>query len=115
MQHSKEQMGEVFKALGDPVRLGILRLLPDTDDCCCAVYNVSELAEELGVSQPTVSHHLKILKHAGIVHCSRMCRDVYYWIDRPVLEATLEHFGTAVVDPRQYKEKKKQNDNEVAS
>ena len=114
MQNTPEQMGEVFKALGDPVRLGILRLLPDTDDCCCAVYNVSELAEELGVSQPTVSHHLKILKHAGIVHCSRMCRDVYYWIDRPALESTMAEFGDAIVDPRQYKNTEKQAPHEDA-
>jgi predicted aldo/keto reductase-like oxidoreductase len=51
----------LFKALGDPLRLRILNLLP-TEQVCEDVCNVSELSEELGVSQPTVSHHLKILK-----------------------------------------------------
>ena len=46
------------------------------------MYNVSELAEELGVGQSTVSHHLGILKAAGLVGCQKMCRDVYYWVDR---------------------------------
>ena len=74
-----------FKALGDPLRLKILNLLP-LEQRCEDMYNVSELSQELGVSQPTVSHHLKILKDAGLVNCARTCRDVYYWIDRQVLE-----------------------------
>ena len=102
MQAIPDHMSDVFKALGDPLRLGILRLLPDSD-CCSAVYNVSELAEELGVSQPTVSHHLKLLKHAGVVRCSRMCRDVYYWIDREALDAALREFSITVVDPHESK------------
>ena len=82
-----------YKALGDPLRLRILNLLP-MEEKCEDMYNVSELSEELGVSQPTVSHHLKILKDAGLVTCKRMCRDVYYWINRDVLKAA----GKALAD-----------------
>ena len=78
-----------FKALSEPARLRILELLPVTQDCE-SVYNVSELAEELGIPQPTVSHHLKILYQAGLVHSARMCRDVYYWIDQPAVESALD-------------------------
>ena len=81
-----------FKALGDPLRLKILNLLP-LEQRCEDVYNVSELSQELGVSQPTVSHHLKILKAAGLVICARTCRDVYYWIDRQVLEDCARALG----------------------
>ena len=77
-----------LKALADPVRMGILELLPGKPECR-DVYNVSELAGELGVSQSTVSHHLGILKSADLVRCQRMCRDVYYWVDREAVRACL--------------------------
>jgi ArsR family transcriptional regulator, arsenate/arsenite/antimonite-responsive transcriptional repressor len=77
-------LGSIFKALGDPLRLRILNLLP-LKDRCKDVYNVSELARTLGVSQPTISHHLQILRRAQIVQSRRMCHDIYYWINRAVL------------------------------
>ena len=83
---SHARLAEVFKALSEPARLRILELLPLTNDCA-SVYNVSELAEELGIPQPTVSHHLQVLYRAGLVQSARMCRDVYYWIDQPALDA----------------------------
>jgi DNA-binding transcriptional ArsR family regulator len=73
-----------LKALSDRVRLRILELLPTKNECP-DVYNVSELATELRLSQPTVSHHLAILKRAGIVKSEKMCRDVYHWVDRSAL------------------------------
>jgi ArsR family transcriptional regulator len=91
-----DALDELFKALGDPLRLRIMRLLPAVDRCG-EVCNVSELADELGVSQPNVSHHLKILKHAGVVRCRKMCRDVYYWIDREALERAFEELTTKIV------------------
>jgi ArsR family transcriptional regulator len=68
----------VFKALSDPFRLKILNLLPDTPDCE-NVYNVNELIEELGGSQPNMSHHLKILKETGLVLGKKMCCSVYFY------------------------------------
>jgi DNA-binding transcriptional ArsR family regulator len=44
---------------------------------------VSQLAEDLGIPQPTLSHHLRVLRQAGLVSYKRMCRDVYYWLDEP--------------------------------
>lgn len=67
-------------AVGDPVRLRILRLLPQTADCQYG-NNVSNLAKRLELSQPTVSHHLRVLRQAGFVSYRKMCRDVFYWID----------------------------------
>jgi ArsR family transcriptional regulator len=76
-----ESLALVHKALGDIARLRILRLLPrDTSDCN-ALYNVNELGEELGIPQPTVSHHLKILKHAGLIRYVKKCSSVYYHLD----------------------------------
>ena len=90
---SASDLVRVFKALGEPVRLQILRLLPLTDASCEDVYNVSELAETLGLAQPTVSHHLCVLKKAGLVRCRKMCRDKYYWVDRQALDTALSAFN----------------------
>lgn len=92
---------EQIKALGDPVRLRMVALLP-TRPNCPDVYNVSELAEELGLAQPTVSHHLKVLKQARLVRCRKMCRDVYYWVDRAAYTELLRHLrGLVQRGPRQ--------------
>jgi ArsR family transcriptional regulator len=94
-----DQLSLQFKALGDPLRLRILQLLPDAPRCE-DVYNVSELAEELHVAQPTASHHLRILRQAGLVQAEKMCRDVYYWVDRAALEAVSQALLTNVVRTR---------------
>lgn len=51
----------IFKALGDENRIRILRLLRGGEKCAC------KLLEELNISQPTLSHHMKILCDSGIV------------------------------------------------
>lgn len=94
---SEDDLASQLKAIADPARLRILRLLPQTDDCK-HVYNVSELAEEIGLSQPTVSHHLAVLREAGLVNSRRMCRDVYYWLEPVALRALLDHVG-GMVEP----------------
>ena len=57
-----ENYAEIFKALAHPIRLKIVCGLMNKDEC-----NVSLMVEKLGVPQPTVSQHLNILKHAGII------------------------------------------------
>jgi len=56
---------KVFKALGDKNRLRILKMLQQKNMCVC------EIAETLGITQPSVSKHLSILKDAGLVTDSR--------------------------------------------
>lgn len=67
-------------AIGDPTRLAILRILP-TEPTCEKVCNVSKIAERIGLSQPAASHHLRILRQAGIITNRKMCRDMIYWVD----------------------------------
>jgi ArsR family transcriptional regulator len=68
-----------FTALADPVRLQVLSILAaDTAGEVC----VCDFVEPLGKSQPTVSHHLKILAGAGLVHGDRRGKWVYYSLDR---------------------------------
>jgi len=52
---------EIFKALGDKSRLLILDMLSCGEMCAC------DIMEGLNLSQPTISHHMKILQHAGLV------------------------------------------------
>ena len=73
-------------ALGDPVRLEILRLLP-IEPTCNNACNVSKIAEQIGLSQPATSHHLRILRQAGIILNQRKCRDMIYWIDQEATSA----------------------------
>jgi len=66
-----------FAALGDPVRLRLLSLLATAPEgCVCAC----DLVEPVGRSQPTVSHHLKILREAGLVTSERRGVNIWYGV-----------------------------------
>ena len=73
---------EVFKALGDPHRVRIVSLLAASDDAVC----VCDLTPALGISQPTVSHHLKKLLTAGLIRRERRGTWSYYSLDRQAIE-----------------------------
>ncbi|HEY0614400.1 MAG TPA: metalloregulator ArsR/SmtB family transcription factor [Candidatus Elarobacter sp.] len=64
----------LFKALGDPHRLRMLATLARASDEVC----VCDFTGALPLEQPTVSHHLKILRDAGLVACERRGTWVYY-------------------------------------
>ncbi len=73
------ELAHGFTALADPVRLRVLSILaaaPDGEVCVC------DFVEPLGKSQPTVSHHLKILSEAGLVHGDRRGKWVWYSLNR---------------------------------
>ena len=86
----------VFAALGEPTRLRIMQILP-REPICEQMYNVIEIAEELGLTQPTISHHLKILAEAGLVQCRRQCNSLYFYVDQDAvvgwLKETRAKFG----------------------
>lgn len=64
----------LFKALADPHRLTILATLARAEDEVC----VCDFTSGLPLNQPTVSHHLRILRDAGLVNCERRGTWVYY-------------------------------------
>jgi ArsR family transcriptional regulator, arsenate/arsenite/antimonite-responsive transcriptional repressor len=68
----RERLAAQFKALSDPTRLAIVNQLASAEECC--VCNL----EPLGLSQPTISHHLKILREAGLVESTRRGTWAYY-------------------------------------
>jgi DNA-binding transcriptional ArsR family regulator len=84
---NEEVLARQLWALGDVVRLRILKLLPVVPDCEHG-NNVTEIAQRLGISQPTASHHLRILRQAGFIEGRRMCRDVYYSLNEGTLDET---------------------------
>jgi DNA-binding transcriptional ArsR family regulator len=55
--------------------------------CCCQKLTVSEIVAATDVAQPTVSHHLKILKSAGLVTAERRGKEVYYTLNQERLAA----------------------------
>ncbi|BBC95190.1 transcriptional regulator [Streptomyces rochei] len=71
------ELAKVFKALGDPVRLRLLSMIASRaggEVCVC------DLTPAFDLSQPTVSHHLKLLREAGLIDCERRGTWVYYWL-----------------------------------
>ena len=77
------ELAAMFKALGDPVRLRLLSLIashPGGQACVC------EISSSFDVSQPTISHHLKMLRSAGLLDCERRGTWVYYWVIPAVLQ-----------------------------
>ena len=69
-------LAAAFKALGDPVRLRLLSQIataPSGEACVC------DLTVGFDLTGPTISHHLKVLREAGLIDCERRGTWVYYW------------------------------------
>jgi ArsR family transcriptional regulator len=79
-----ESLSARFKALADPTRLAIVNRLANRDASCVCEF------DSLGLSQPTISHHLKVLREAGIVASERQGLWAYYY----VLPTGLEEFNS---------------------
>jgi ArsR family transcriptional regulator, arsenate/arsenite/antimonite-responsive transcriptional repressor len=69
----RDELAARFKALADPSRVAIVNLLAGSDELCVCV-----LTDQLGLSQGTVSHHLRILRQAGLVDVSRRGTWAFY-------------------------------------
>lgn len=85
-------LAQVFKALGDPVRLRLISLIGAREGgevCVC------ELTTAFDLTQPTISHHLKVLREAGIIDCERRGTWVYYWL----VPAALERMAALLTAP----------------
>lgn len=72
---------EVLRAVAEPMRWSILQLLAEEDLCVC------HLVEELHVAQPLVSHHLRVLREAGLVTTSRHRYWTYYRLEPSALDS----------------------------
>jgi len=83
-QEDAERVARVFKALGDPTRVRLLSLISAGDGgeaCIC------DLTEPVGLSQGTVSHHMKLLAEAGLVTREQRGRWAYFALTEGALDA----------------------------
>ncbi|NEW38162.1 winged helix-turn-helix transcriptional regulator [Nocardia cyriacigeorgica] len=95
---SAAELAAVFKALSDPVRLRLLSSIAsraDQEACVC------DLSEGIDLSQPTISHHLKVLREAGLLDSERRASWVYYRVVpdalRRLSDVLLAEIGAAEV------------------
>ena len=71
------------KALASPIRMSMIRLIHDANEPLCAC----DIEQSFDLSQPTISHHLRILRDAGIIAATSRGTNVYYHIERAQLVA----------------------------
>jgi DNA-binding transcriptional ArsR family regulator len=76
-------MNSIFKALNDPTRREILQLLKDRD------LTAGEIAEQFDISKPSISHHLDLLKQAGLVQSVKEGQFIYYSLNTTVMDEIL--------------------------
>lgn len=86
------EASEIFKALSDPNRLTALNLIADSETCACRIL------EALNITQPTLSHHMRILSDAGLVNIRQEGKWSYYSIAPDVLERTCTYLQTLGAD-----------------
>src|SRR5207302_5364375 len=72
-KEARAELAARFKALADPTRVAIVNRLAAADECC-----VCDLNAAFDLSQPTISHHLKVLRDAGLVESTRRGTWAYY-------------------------------------
>ncbi|OPX90791.1 MAG: Transcriptional repressor SdpR [Pelotomaculum sp. PtaB.Bin104] len=77
-------MINIIKALGDSHRQNILKLL------ACQEMGACEIITDIGLSQPAIAHHLKILKQAGLINSEKEGRIVFYTLNKDGLKEFLE-------------------------
>jgi ArsR family transcriptional regulator len=94
MDPSEERLIRVSKALGDPTRLRILRAIAAQAELSC-----QELTERMGISQATVSHHLKVLSEAGLVTARKDGQFHYYRVEPSALAEHAASLATVLRAP----------------
>ncbi|HEV8084683.1 MAG TPA: autorepressor SdpR family transcription factor [Chitinophagaceae bacterium] len=77
-------MNNLFKALNDPTRRKILELLQKKDMAA------GDIADEFNISKPSISHHLDLLKQAGLVEAVKEGQFIYYSINTTVVDDILK-------------------------
>ena len=84
----RDDLAARFKALADPTRVAIVNRLAGAEEVC-----VCDLTEAFDLSQPTISHHLRILREAGLVEASRRGTWAYYRLVPDTVDALRRALG----------------------
>lgn len=85
--------GALLKLLGEPLRWEIVQRLAAEDLCTC------HLVGELDAAQPLISHHLRVLRQAGLVTSERVGAFTYYCLNRVVVSQLSEVLGDLATEP----------------
>jgi ArsR family transcriptional regulator len=83
MDYETKVLVKLFKALSDETRHRIFELL------CCEEMNVSDICREFHTAQPTISHHLQILKNCDLVDTRKEGKMIYYYVNKEVINDAL--------------------------
>ena len=84
----REELAARFKALADPTRVAIINSLSAADEVC-----VCNLTATFELSQPTISHHLKLLRDAGLVSATRQGTWAYYRLEEEAVRRLRQTLG----------------------
>ena len=89
-EREADDLAAAFAALADPVRLRILSMVADAGECCAC-----DLVAPLGKSQPTISHHTKVLADAGLITGDKRGKWVWWSVDRARVRAVRDALKTS--------------------
>ena len=92
-QSDADELASMFKALADPARLKLLSLIAEREEVCAC-----DLVDPLGISQPTVSHHLKVLYEAGLLDSERRGRWIHYRLVHSTISALRDALAPSLVN-----------------
>ena len=88
-EEARDELAARFKALADPTRVAIVNRLAQADETC-----VCDLTAAFDLSQPTISHHLKVLRDAGLVESRRLGTSAYYRVVPEAVRALRHALGS---------------------
>jgi ArsR family transcriptional regulator, arsenate/arsenite/antimonite-responsive transcriptional repressor len=92
----------LFKALADPTRLRIVAALARPETVCCSPedrVSASDLERLVGLAQPSVSHHMRILTESGLVEARKSGKFVFYRLDRTAFHELASGLAALAGDP----------------
>ena len=83
---------DVFKALSDPMRWSIVERMGELDELACTT-----IEQMLPVSKPTISYHIKVLYHAGLIEVRKQGRNYFYRLRREALDEVMDELAAYFV------------------
>ncbi|WZL73131.1 autorepressor SdpR family transcription factor [Clostridiaceae bacterium 35-E11] len=79
-------MNDIFKALADPTRRKILKMLREQD------LSAGEIADQFDMRKPSISHHLNLLKQANLVLSDKQGQNIYYSLNTTIFQEIIQWF-----------------------
>lgn len=90
-----QELADIFRLLGDANRLNVIVTCRDKE------ISVGDIAKKAGLSQPLVSHHLRLLKAARLVKCEKQGKQSFYMLSDDHVRCVLEDMLTHINEPKE--------------